>query len=255
MKKAICHDSHGITQFELTKNTLNNLQQFKVSPAAKLVLLYLTGCYNPLKADVFPKQKTIALALGISQRSVIRAVQELVNEGLILVAQSRTNSYKFTSKIVSDTSQNLKKFTSDNLSRTECKNVTFKDDNLSSPCINKKQEQIKNNLTIDSSDFKLLERYAKSKNAKNPKYYALKLINNGDHENILKEIKTAEKKAQAFKRETNDFLMQKSKWAQTAENPYEWNKEKALSFVKALNPIFHSSGIAKNLIEKFGFVL
>ena len=99
------HDKQGFTQFDLTKHLLNNLQQFKITPTAKLVLLELSACYNPKKPDMFPKQKTIALKLGISERSVNRAIQELFKAGLILIECKYTNRYKFTSKIVSECKQ------------------------------------------------------------------------------------------------------------------------------------------------------
>lgn len=127
---------YRFTQFELTKGLINNLQQFSISPVSKLVLLYLSGCYNPKKADVFPKQKTIATKLGISERSVIRAIQELVKEGLILVETKATNRYKFTSKIASEYPDKML----DNV----CQKVRSVGDNLSPSYIEQKKEQKKN---------------------------------------------------------------------------------------------------------------
>ena len=43
---------------------------------------------------MFPKQKTIAAKIGVSERSVTRAVQELFKAGLILVECKHTNRYK-----------------------------------------------------------------------------------------------------------------------------------------------------------------
>ena len=71
------------TQFEITTNTITKLNTFNLTPTAKLVLLYLTTCYNPKHKEVFPKQKTIADKLGVSERSVTRAIQELFKEGLV----------------------------------------------------------------------------------------------------------------------------------------------------------------------------
>ena len=61
------HANHAFTSFDLTKNLLNKLQQFEITPTAKLVLLYLASCYNPAKADMFPKQKTIADKIGVQR--------------------------------------------------------------------------------------------------------------------------------------------------------------------------------------------
>ncbi len=95
------------SQFELTTEIITKLNTFKITPTAKLVLLYLTTCYNPDHTDVFPKQKTISDKLGISERSVTRAIQELFKEGLILIECKYTNRYKFTPRIVSERSDFL----------------------------------------------------------------------------------------------------------------------------------------------------
>ena len=95
------------TQFDLTNDILNNLSQFNITPTAKLVLLYLTTCYNPKHKEVFPKQKTIAEKLGVSEVSVTRAICELHKEGLVLSERKISNKYVFTSKIVSEQPINL----------------------------------------------------------------------------------------------------------------------------------------------------
>ena len=127
-----------LSQFDFTKKTLNNLSQYDITPTAKLVLLYLTSCYNPKHADVFPKQKTIADRLGVSERSVVRAIQELFKAGLILIECKYTNRYILMPNMTSQLSQN------DKLSQTECQNVTFTPDNLSRHDKEQKREQ-KNN--------------------------------------------------------------------------------------------------------------
>jgi DNA-binding Lrp family transcriptional regulator len=100
MNTAKKHAGHALRQIDLVNWLLNNLQQFNLKPTTKLVLLYLAGCYNPKHADVFPKQKTIALKMGISEASVIRAISELHKEGLIISERKYTNRYKFTSRIL-----------------------------------------------------------------------------------------------------------------------------------------------------------
>ena len=89
-----------LTQVQLSNWIVNNLSQFNLKPTAKLVLLYLASCYNPKHADVFPKQKTIADRMGVSEASVIRAISELHKEGLIISERKYTNRYKFTSRIL-----------------------------------------------------------------------------------------------------------------------------------------------------------
>lgn len=90
----------GVSQFELTQKLLQNLYKFKLTPTAKMVLMYLSSCYNPKHAEMFPKQRTIADKLGISEASVIRAICELHKEGLIISERKYTNRYKYTSKFL-----------------------------------------------------------------------------------------------------------------------------------------------------------
>ena len=98
-KSMLDMDFEPLSQFELTKKIVNNLKQFKLTPTAKLVLLYLSTCYNPTNKDVFPKQLTIALTLGISERSVVRAINELTQNGIILIECKHRNRYSFTDKL------------------------------------------------------------------------------------------------------------------------------------------------------------
>lgn len=178
------------TQFDLTKNALNNLSQYNITPTAKLVLLYLTDCYNPNHADVFPKQKTIALKLGISERSVVRAIQELFKASLILIECKTTNRYILMLNSTSQLSQN------DKLSQTECQNNTFTPDNLSPSYIEqtkltKKQqtESFKSGGNVYLGDDKILADYAIKHNAKNIKAYIAKLKETKSAEKIIKESK------------------------------------------------------------------
>ena len=85
-----------LSQFELSKITLKNLNRFDLSPTAKLVLLALVDCYNPRTEEIFPKQKTIAEQLGISVSSVIRAIKELAHAQIVIYETKSTNRYKLT---------------------------------------------------------------------------------------------------------------------------------------------------------------
>lgn len=100
LKEVEKHVKEGFSQFELSKNVLHNLKHFDLTPTGKLVLLYLADCYNPKKADMFPKQKTIAEKLGVSEVSVTRAISELHKAGLIISERKYTNRYNFTSRIL-----------------------------------------------------------------------------------------------------------------------------------------------------------
>ena len=84
------------TQFKLSKITLQSLSKFNISPAAKLVLLYLIDCYNPAKVYMFPKQETIADKLGISASSVRRGIKELSKSNIIVIELKFSNRYSLT---------------------------------------------------------------------------------------------------------------------------------------------------------------
>lgn len=69
------------SQFNLTQKTINYLNCLDLTPTSKLVLVYLTTCYNPKNMFIFPKQETISNKIGISKRSVVRAINELIEKG------------------------------------------------------------------------------------------------------------------------------------------------------------------------------
>lgn len=181
-----------LTQFELTQKLINNLQQFNITPTAKLVLLYLSSCYNPKKADIYPKQKTISLNLGISERTVVRAIAELLKEGLIVIECKYQNRYRFTNKIV-------KNFNLENMSLAKGQKGSKQDDNLAQhePIIHEQikepTEEKKLASKVSLADFEKLKQYATSKGAKNPAAYANKIIQNGNTEEILNQLAEPER--------------------------------------------------------------
>lgn len=194
------HAAHGFSQFTLTQNLLNNLQQFEITPTAKLVLLYLSSCYNPKKADMFPKQKTIAAKIGVSERSVVRAVSELIQAGLIIVECKYSNRYKFTSRIVAEQPQNEKNFEQENMSDKDSQNVIQQDDKMSEHDIEPTNGPINELLKVD--DYKILKNYAIKKGAKNIQAYVNALIKSGSAEGIIKEQKRIETNARFMENET-----------------------------------------------------
>ena len=175
-----------MSQFKLTTNTITKLNTFKLTPTAKLVLLYLTTCYNPKHKEVFPKQKTIADKLGISERSVTRAIQELFKEGLVLIECKYTNRYKFTSKIVQEQAEIL----SDDLRQNDTKQT----DNLSHHEIEqiietKKEQTLKSGENVYIGDDLILYEYAKKKAKYNVNALVRKIKENGGDKKIIKEYK------------------------------------------------------------------
>ena len=225
-----------LTQFDLTKKTLNNLSQLDITPTAKLVLLYLTSCYNPKHADVFPKQKTIALKLGISERSVIRAVQELFKAGLILIECKHTNRYILMPNSTSQLSQN------DKLSKTECQNDTFTPDNLSPHEHEQKKETKKEQLIKGGNVYwtseqsaraershvycecslegdSILRIYAKKHGARNIDSYVKTLKSSPSADKIINEYKRKRISIEQRSIETQKRIELYKEYERTAVNP------------------------------------
>lgn len=146
VKKAETHVKEGFSQFELTQALLQNLNKLKLTATENIILLELSLFYNPKHADIFPKQKTIALKANCSERSVIRAVQSFIKGGLIMVECKYTNRYKFTQKLLNLCGL-MKDFKQgDNLSDSGCQNVIKEGDNLSHH--EQSIEQKKNNKVV-----------------------------------------------------------------------------------------------------------
>ena len=173
------------TQFDLTNDILNNLSQFNITPTAKLVLLYLTSCYNPKHAEIFPKQKTIAIKMGISERSVTRAIQELFNEGLVLIECKYTNRYKFTSRIVSECPEKMS---------DDCRqNGTMLSDKLSPSYIEQKKETKKEQTScgenVYQGDDLILYEYAKKRAKYSVNSFIKAIKEKGGDKKIISEYK------------------------------------------------------------------
>lgn len=202
MKK---HAVHGISAFELTQKTLNNLKHFNIGATAKNVLWYLTACYNPKNKYVFPKQKTIANVIGCSERSVVRAIQELVKEGLIIIEGNSSNRYAFTSKILGEPSQNENVLQPEKMSQMTEK-ISQTNDNLSHHEHEQTMEEIKEPLKVE--DFKILKDYAHKHSAKNVNAYINTLKRNGSAEKIIAEYKQIKANSQAMLNNTKKVLQE-----------------------------------------------
>lgn len=225
IKKSESMSLHAFSQYELTTEIITKLNTFKLTPTAKLVLLYLTTCYNPKHKEVFPKQKTIAIKLGISERSVTRAVQELFNAGLVLIECKYTNRYKFTSKIVSNTPHLPDENLSDDLGQNDIK----EGDNLShheiEPTIEHDKEPQRNNNkggNVYQYDDAILADYAVKHGAKNIRAYIAKLKETKSAEKIIceyKNAKNATKKALRSIEETQNLIREYESFKENAQNP------------------------------------
>ena len=243
------HAVHGVKQVELLNWLLNNLQQFNLKPTTKLVLLYLAGCYNPKHADVFPKQKTIALQMGISERSVISAISDLHKEGLVISERKYTNRYKFTAKIL-----NLGAHVED-FSEAKCKDCTLESENFAPPYIEQEKEQIKEQhvslKNVSLEDYKILKNYAQKNGARNINAYINKLLSCGSGGEIIKAARQVKENSEARKKETQELLQRYEQEKQTACSPVEYTREQAIEYIKSMNPMFWSSGCCARLIQKY----
>ena len=237
MNTARTHVQHGFSQIKLTNWLLNNLQQFNLKPTTKLVLLYLSGCYNPKHADVFPKQKTIALQMGISERSVISAIQELHKEGLVISERKYTNRYRFTARIlnlggmVEDFSQ------PEEIAEAKCKDCTLQYEKSAYPYIEQEEKQIKgqtysfstkkeggNVYSFQSTEDRILEEYAAKHGARNVKAYVNTLKSSGSAAKIISEYKKQEKVTQRALRsvqETQELIRNYNELSVNTSSPYE----------------------------------
>lgn len=208
--------THAFSQFTLTNKLLQNLYKYKLTPTAKLVLLELSTYYNPKHADIFPKQRTLADKIGVSERSIVRAISELVKAGLIIIECKYTNHYKFLPKIVSECAENL----SEDLRQDDIKQY----DNLSQHEPTK--EQIKEPIELE--DYKILKDYAIKHNAKNIEAYINTLKKNGSAEKILKEIKNIKKRSENAEKECKKYLENVKEYNKTSMYADEWEGFKAL---------------------------
>lgn len=227
------HAVHGFSQFRLTNNLLQNLNKFEITPTAKLVLLYLSSCYNPKKADMFPKQKTIAAKIGVSERSVVRAVSELIKAGLILVECKYSNRYQFGSNIAIWSEKSNKIFVSDNLSDDIGQNDAKQDDKMSSHEHEPMNEQKKEPVNVEN--YKILKNYAEQKGAKNVKAYIEALHRNGSAQNILTQYKEKRTADKFFEKQIAETIENNKKVREGIENAVmPWESEAMKEAIKRL---------------------
>lgn len=189
-KRAQKPTGHGVTGFELTAFVLQNLYNYELSTSAKLILLYLCSCHNGKKGYVFPKQKTIAQKLGISERSVIRGIQELVKEGLILVECNLSNKYFWGSKIASECPHFL---SAENVSGDNDK-MSLHNDKLAVAHVHEQANETVKEQNVKKEpekveDYKILKEYAIKNGAKNVGAYVNFLRKNGAAQDIITQHK------------------------------------------------------------------
>ncbi len=92
--------NNGLSQFEISKQIYFSgiLNRISLSMSAKMVLIALANHYNPQKSGMFPSQKFISEQLGVSLKSVERAIKELKTANLVVYVTKKVNCYYFTAK-------------------------------------------------------------------------------------------------------------------------------------------------------------
>ena len=183
------HDSHAFTQFELSKNILNNLKHFNLTPTGKLVLLVLVDCYNPQNGSVvFPSIEFIAEKIGVGLTATKQAIKDLILEGLIIKSkrgkiQGNYNKYLLTPKVQNPTSE-------------QSENEFFKQSHSDRLYIEQKKENKKITNVVsfkkEVSDAEILENYAKQKGAERVNAYVNALKISGAAANIIGQYREKE---------------------------------------------------------------
>ena len=183
MQNAKMTAKRTVTQFQLTSDLLRSLYKFKLTPVTKLVLLELTTHLNESKngSVVFPSVNYIAEVLGIGLTATKKAINDLINEGLIIKTKrdkirGNYNKYLLTPKVQISACER---------SENEC----FKKSDIDLSIITNKTEKIKEPIGVE--DFKILKEYAIKHNARNINAYINALRSSGSVEKILQEHKQA----------------------------------------------------------------
>lgn len=88
----------SVSQYELVNAIYDSriLSSTKLTPSAKLVLIGIARHYNPAKQDCYPSYSFMCDHLGISKKSMERAIKELVSAGFITYRTQKVNRYRFT---------------------------------------------------------------------------------------------------------------------------------------------------------------
>ena len=216
-KKAESMLEHTFTQFEITSDLLRNLYKFDLTPVTKLVLLELTTHLNESKngSVVFPSVGYIAEVLGIGLTAAKKAINDLINEGLIIKSKRdkvRGNYNKYLlrlAKIDFKTGKNEKYIdtkTDINGQKTTNKsseNELFKKSD--SDCFmitneieqkNNKEEEILSGENVYTGDDLILYEYAKKRAKYNVDALIKKIKENGGDKKIICEYKKAKKVTQ-----------------------------------------------------------
>ncbi len=119
------------------------IERYNLTASTSLVLMALCFHYNVKRNDSFPSQELIASKTNLSKSSLVRAIKQLLQAGLILKTKNKYgNLYKFTQKffdelnltpdtIQNENYENSKRNLHDNKENNNIKNKTILNKNTS----------------------------------------------------------------------------------------------------------------------------
>jgi len=134
-----------VSSFDLSKAVTMKrfFSKVKLSPSSRLVIRCLIDFYNPQKGLVYPGQKTVAECTGLTERSIVSAVNELRKEGLILTTKKKNSlNYYFSNRFF----EILGLQTGEKISDESGKIFIKQGEKISDTYIEQKKEQIKNKV-------------------------------------------------------------------------------------------------------------
>lgn len=257
---AITRGEYHLSGFDLTTSLIRGeLGKMGLNANAKMVLLYFTTCYNEKKGVVFPKIKTIADSMGISEIGVKRAVAELVEKGFVLKTKKglNANQYIITNKVMKyhdDTTLRYHGDTSDN------HNDTSKGITVILPCHEVKEHELKQTTNKQNEvDLKKIpEIIFKNAEIHNKQAYWRSLSEDAKKEYIEKQKKIDKQKQleQQRKEEQKKYFAELEEIRKEPPFYEALTKKEASSYVDKLIKIDRSlinGVIGQYLIKKFGF--
>lgn len=219
------------TQFELTTDLLKNLYKFNLTPVTKLVLLELTTHLNESKngAVVFPSIEYIAGVLGIGLTACKKAINDLINEGLIIKSKRdkvRGNCNKYLlrlAKIDFKTGKNGNEYkhTQTNINVQKTANKPPENELLKQSDSELFFIGTNNVEKINNRDDEYLKLYAQKRGVKNITAYVNAIKKNGGAERIINEYKQIENRKNAIEKQIQQMREKRKQEIELAVPPTE----------------------------------
>lgn len=248
--------------FELTNYVLKNLKQYSLTVSEKLILLYLTSFYNAQRRLINPKISTISENIGVSKRTILRAIEKMCElEYIQKFKNGKNSSYVLTSGILVNGEIIGAKMSP--IDDNRCQNVTYigakmspeknfenpdkeqentkknereqiigtesNEEDKSSSCVLKNFERAKNwgvfdnfYLHIQEEDLGLLLDFVETKKPENKGAYLAKILKT-NYKEVLNELK--EKKESAAQKKQKQEEREKQAYKQFQERENSKNKD------------------------------